>query len=109
MRQLVLVTALLTAACAFSGPTEAFFNFDTEDYVADYPNDAVRDLANLLTEEGVVGQLEVVSREQLGSFAHMEGLERHVIAGGRCIHSPEFTDKYLSNRLRYQLWMLRHE
>ena len=51
----------------------------------------------------------VSPREQLGSFSHVKRLEHHTIPPGWCIHSPDFKDEYLSDRLRYQLWTIRYE
>ena len=55
--------------------------------------------------------MTVTPRDQLGSFADAPGLEDLRIAGSDkwCIHSPDFKDEYLSDRLRYQLWTARYE
>ena len=53
--------------------------------------------------------VEVRPREQLGSFDEIPSLENWRIAGGWGIHSDEFKDYYLSDRLRLQLWTLRRE
>ena len=47
-------------------------------------------------------------REQLGSFKNCPGIEKRCMAG-RWVHTPEFKDAYLSERLRLQLWTLRYE
>lgn len=72
--------------------TQVLFNFDTEDYTADYPNDAVRDLANLLTEEGVIGQFYVVGylAERLREFGRqdvIDALKPHVVGSQSLYHS----------------------
>ena len=50
-----LLFTLLTASLALgaSAKTKVMFFFDTEDYTCDRSNDAIRDLANLLTSEGM--------------------------------------------------------
>lgn len=47
-------------------------------------------------------------REQLGSFRDIDVFERFRM-GGTWMHSPEFKDAYLTDRLRLQLWTLRFE
>lgn len=47
-------------------------------------------------------------REQLGSFKEVPGLVRMNLAG-KWVHTPEFKDAFLSERLRLQLWTLRIE
>lgn len=65
-------------------------------------------MAALEVLETGAGRVSVVPREQLGSFAMVPGLERMNLAG-KWSHTPEFKDKYLSERLRLQLWTLRIE
>lgn len=55
-------SVLFAVALAFSAavaaerrPTDVLFFFDTEDYTCDRSNDAIRDLAHILTAEGVRG------------------------------------------------------
>ena len=50
----------------------------------------------------------IVPREQLGSFGIIEQFEKYNMAGTWC-HTPEFKDKYVTDRLRLQLWTLRLE
>ena len=45
--------------------TEVLFFFDAEDYTSDFPNDALRDLANLFAGEGFTAHVAVV-----GYLAH---------------------------------------
>ena len=51
----ILTILLLAAALTVGAQTKIMFLFDTEDYTCDRSNDAIRDIANLLTEEGVRG------------------------------------------------------
>ena len=53
-------------------------------------------------------KVTVAPREQLGSFKEAPGLEKMNIAKS-WVHSPEFADAHLSERLRLQLWTLRIE
>ena len=53
-------------------------------------------------------EVKVLPREQLGSFKEVPSLEKMVIAGS-WVHTKEFKDAYLSERLRLQLWTLRIE
>ena len=66
-------------------------------------------LAALETLETGADEVELRPREQLGSFREIPTLEKWRIAGGWGIHSDEFKDEYLSDRLRWQLWTLRRE
>ncbi|MCQ2388440.1 MAG: hypothetical protein MJ138_01875 [Kiritimatiellae bacterium] len=43
-----------------TGPTKVMFFFDTEDFTCQESNDALRDVAKIFTEEGVVGEFNVV-------------------------------------------------
>jgi hypothetical protein len=52
--------------------------------------------------------VKVIPREQLGSFKEVPTLEFMNIANS-WVHTKEFQDKYLSDRLRLQLWTLRIE
>ena len=52
--------------------------------------------------------VKVVPREQLGSFKEVPSLENMNISGS-WVHTKEFKDEYLSERLRLQLWTLRIE
>ena len=53
-------------------------------------------------------EVKVAPREQLGSFKEVPGVEKMNISG-KWAHEPTFTDQYLSERLRLQLWTLRIE
>jgi len=53
-------------------------------------------------------RVKVAPREQLGSFKHCPGLERMKLSG-KWVHTPEFKDDFISERLRLQLWTLRIE
>ena len=52
--------------------------------------------------------VKVLPREQLGSFKEVPAIEAMNISG-KWLHTKEFTDKFLSERLRLQLWTLRIE
>ena len=52
--------------------------------------------------------VKVSPREQLGSFKEVPALEAMDISG-KWLHTKEFKDKFLSERLRLQLWTLRIE
>jgi hypothetical protein len=52
--------------------------------------------------------VKVTPREQLGSFKEVPTLEMMDISNS-WVHTKEFKDKYLSERLRMQLWTLRFE
>lgn len=52
--------------------------------------------------------VRVTPREQLGSFRDIDVFERFRM-GGTWMHSPEFKDACLTDRLRLQLWTLRFE
>jgi len=54
------------------------------------------------------GRVQVAPREQLGSFKECPGVERMKLSG-KWVHTPEFKDEHLSERLRLQLWTLRIE
>lgn len=64
MKTKSLLAALAAVSLAFvasaKAPTRVQFWFDTEDYTCDKSNDALRDIANILTEEGVRGHFNVV-------------------------------------------------
>ena len=52
--------------------------------------------------------VKVVPREQLGSFKDVPTIEFMNISNS-WVHTKEFKDEYLSERLRLQLWTLRIE
>ena len=101
-RSLAAVVALSVMCCAHALPTEVMFNFDTEDYTSDYANDAIRDIARILTEEGVTGQFFVVGylAQRLQHFGRkdvIDSLKPHVIGSQTLYHSRhpalcEYTD-----------------
>ena len=55
-----------------------------------------------------VSSVRIMPREQLGSFKEVPSLEVMDISNS-WVHTKEFKDKYLSERLRLQLWTLRIE
>ena len=54
-------------------------------------------------------EVEVLPKEQLGSFDRLPGLEKFSYMAGWPIHAPDLPDQRLSDRLRWQLWTLRYE
>ena len=52
--------------------------------------------------------VRISPRDQLGSFKEVPAIERMNISGA-WVHTKEFKDEYLSERLRLQLWTLRIE
>ena len=65
-------------------------------------------MAALEVLETGAGKVTAVPREQLGSFKEVPGVETMNISG-KWAHTPDFRDRYLSERLRLQLWTLRIE
>ena len=53
-------------------------------------------------------KVTVVPREQLGSFKRLPLLET-MHYNGTWVHSPNLKDTWISDRMRWQLWTLRHE
>jgi hypothetical protein len=82
--------------------TEVLFSFDTEDFTSDRAADAIRDLANLLREEGVRGNFCVVGllAQQLSAWGRedvKEALSHHEVqfhSYGHTLHPMinEYTD-----------------
>lgn len=73
-------------------PTRVAFFFDTEDYTCDRSNDAIRDLAKLLTEEGVRGNFNVVGYlgqrlVELRRTDVIDALRPHVLGTQTLYHS----------------------
>ena len=73
-------------------PTKVLFFFDTEDFTSDRSNDAIRDIANILTRNGVRGQFAMVCH--LGNFLVeknrqdvIEALSHHLIGSQTLYHS----------------------
>lgn len=58
--------------------------------------------------DGGADKVTVSPREQLGSFDEVPSLEKMNISGS-WVHTKEFKDQYLSERLRLQLWTMRFE
>ena len=84
----------LTVFVAFgaSAKTKVMFFFDTEDYTCDRSNDAIRDIANLLSSEGVRGNFNIAGFlatriVELGRFDVIEALKPHVIGTQTLYHS----------------------
>jgi hypothetical protein len=91
LKLFALAMTLSTVSAGFA-KTEVLVFFDTEDFTSDRANDAVRDLANLCSEEGVRAQFAVV-----GYLAHeimrrgrndvVSALKPHVIGTHTLYHS----------------------
>jgi len=89
---------LLACACAVvlttccEAKTKILFSFDTEDYTCDRSNDAIRDIANLLSAEGVRGNFNIVGflaarLLELKRFDVIDALKGHVIGSQTLYHS----------------------
>ena len=72
--------------------TKVLFFFDTEDFTCDESNDAIRDIANILHDEGVRGQFAMVC--ELGNFIPamkrqdvLDALKHHLIGSQTFYHS----------------------
>ena len=84
--------AVSAASAAERRPTDVLFFFDTEDYTCDRSNDAIRDLANILTSEGVKGQFVTVGflaqrLMEYRRFDVIDSLRGHVIGSQSMYHS----------------------
>jgi hypothetical protein len=64
--------------------------------------------AALETLETGADEVTVAPREQLGGFGPFPFMKKMCYAG-TWLHSPEFKDNYLSDRMRWQIWTLRYE
>ena len=83
MKKLMVGLALF-AALAADAKTKVMLFFDTEDYTCDRSNDAIRDIANLLTSEGVRGNFNIAGFlgtriVELRRTDVIEALKPHVI------------------------------
>ena len=94
--RLVRLSAVAFAAAALAVSAEAetkvMLFFDTEDYTCDRSNDAIRDIANLLTEEGVRGNFNIVGflalrLVELNRQDVIAALKPHVIGTQTLYHS----------------------
>ena len=72
--------------------TKVLFFFDTEDFTCDLSNDAIRDIANILREEGVRGQFAMIG--YLGKYLEdmkrqdvIDALRHHLIGSQTLYHS----------------------
>ena len=87
------IAALFAAAAAKAAPTtRVMLFFDTEDYTCDRSNDAIRDIANLLTEEGVRGNFNIAGYlagrlVELGRSDVIAALRPHVIGSQTLYHT----------------------
>ncbi len=64
--------------------------------------------ATLEVLETGADKVTVSPREQLGSFSEVPSIEKMNISNS-WVHTKEFKDRYLSERLRLQLWTMRFE
>lgn len=72
--------------------TKVLFFFDTEDFTCDESNDAIRDIANILHDEGVRGQFAMIG--YLGKYLEdmkrqdvIDALRHHLIGSQTLYHS----------------------
>ena len=84
--------AVSAASAAERRPTDVLFFFDTEDYTNDRSNDAIRDIANILTAEGVKGQFATVGflAQRLMEYRRLDvidAMKGHVIGSQSMYHS----------------------
>jgi len=95
MKRIIFLLALVFASlCACAAPTtEVMFFFDAEDYTSDSPpNDALRDLANLFTEEGARVHVALVGylAHEIGRYGRKDvvaALRPHLIGTQSAYHS----------------------
>ena len=89
---------IFLAGCSWTQPeraalgTEVMFFFDAEDYTSDRPNDALRDLAKLFTEEGARVHVALVGYlahelERYGRKDVIAALRPHVMGTQSMYHS----------------------
>lgn len=95
----LLMVLLGAAGLACAAPTRVQLWFDTEDYTWDRSNDAIRDIANLLTEEGVRGHFNIagyVARFLMDNHRQdvIDALKPHLIGTQTLYHSlhPNITE-----------------
>ena len=90
---LVAAGVALMACSGFAkAPTKVQFWFDTEDYTYDGSNDAIRDVAKLLTEEGVRGHFNIVGYlarfiQDKRRFDVIDALKPHLVGSQTMYHS----------------------
>lgn len=94
MKRLLMLTGVVVVACAgIAKPaTKVQLWFDTEDYTYDGSNDAIRDIANLLTEEGVRGHFNIVGYlakfiQEKRRFDVIDALRPHLVGSQTMYHS----------------------
>ena len=91
MRRL-LALLMLSSALVAGAKTKVMLFFDTEDYTCDRSNDAIRDIANLLTSEGVRGNFNIAGFLaariiELGRGDVIDALKPHVLGTQTLYHS----------------------
>ena len=92
MRIPIALVGALCAVAVQAAPTKVMFFFDTEDFTCDESNDAIRDTAKILTEEGVKGEYNIVgylARElvRLNRRDVIDALKPHAIGTQTLKHS----------------------
>ena len=88
----MLLSALAAFVLQANVYTEVMFFFDAEDYTSDRPNDALRDLANIFTEEGARVHVALVGYlahelERYGRKDVIAALRPHVLGTQSMYHS----------------------
>ena len=96
---LAALLALAGAAATAKEPTDVLFFFDAEDFVSNRSHDAIRDLANILADEGVRGNFalsgylakKLVDRRR---FDVLDALKGHLVGSQTLYHSvhPNLTE-----------------
>ena len=82
--------APFVARAAQRQKTKVLFFFDTEDFTCDESNDAIRDIANILKDEGVRGNFAMIG--YLGRFLQEKGRQdvidalRHHLVGSQTLY-----------------------
>ena len=112
----LMVGLALCAALAADAKTKVMLFFDTEDYTCDRSNDAIRDIANLLTSEGVRGNFNIAGFlatriVELRRTDVIDALKPHVIGTQTLYHSrhpnvAELGDEF-KNRISHRGKALR--
>lgn len=89
---LVTLSSVLFAVAVSARPTKVQFWFDTEDYTYDGSNDAIRDIAKILSSEGVRGHFNIVGYlaktiVENRRFDVIDALKPHLIGSQTMFHS----------------------
>ena len=97
MRKLVFAAALAAVGNVALAATDVMMFFDTEDYTNPWSDDSVLEIANLLKEEGVVGNFDVVgfwAQKIIENrrFDVLDSLKGHTIGTQSLYHSLHPTE-----------------